>query len=165
MHQLTKRIHLLLIVICGLNSGLGCGKTEQIKQAVGMAAESSEAIVRIRKIPMRILLSAGAAAVHVIVEELTGLGIDHEELRKLVTQDTQIGEGLPPGDIATLMLVQKSTNDVRYWRLTDNVKTISLRTQQGNGLELKVLNETPLRIELWLDSEAKEIDVEVEMKN
>ena len=64
-----------------------------------------------------------------------------------------------------LLLLTKKTNDVKYWELTDKVKMIRLKHQNPGAIELKVINEKPLRVELWIDGNTKEIDATVELKD
>ena len=62
------------------------------------------------------------------------------------------------------MLVNKQSNDILYWGLKERVKMIRLRHETPSAIELKVINETPLRIELWIEGKVDGIEMEVEMK-
>ena len=40
---------------------------------------------------------------------------------------------------------------------------IRLRHEQPGGIELKVINEQPLRIELWIDGNIEDVEITIEM--
>jgi hypothetical protein len=63
------------------------------------------------------------------------------------------------------MVVNKKTNAIRYWQLTNNVKSISLKHERPGAIELKVVNESPLRVELWMEGDVQAIDINIELKN
>ncbi len=69
--------------------------------------------------------------------------------------------GTPPGDVPVLMVISKASNDVLYWQLADEIASVRVLANQP-GVEVKVSNGRPLRIELWVDAEVENVDVEVE---
>jgi len=120
--------------------------------------------VKIKSVPLKIVMAAGTAALQVALEEFAGVQIDSKDLLKQVSGDDVIA-GVPPTDAPVLMVISKKTNDMMYWRLTDKVKAIRLKDDKPGAIELRVLNETPLRIELWIEGDIKEVKIEAEMKD
>jgi hypothetical protein len=70
--------------------------------------------------------------------------------------------GLPPTDVPVLMVISKQNNDMLFWQLSEEVQTVRLRADNPGGIEMKVSNESPLRIELWVDAGIETVDVTVE---
>jgi len=70
--------------------------------------------------------------------------------------------GLPPTDLPVLMVISKQNNETLFWQLSDDVQSVRLRAEDAGGVEMKVHNGTPLRIELWVDESIEAIDVVVE---
>lgn len=157
---LSRRVCFLCCLLSFLPTLMGC---EKISQMFG-SPSNKQAFVKIKSIPIKIAFAVGSATLDVLVQEISGMGIDAKDLLKQIVTEQDIGIGLPPGNIATLMLVHKKTNEVRYWKLSNNVKKISLKSRDAGDVTLKVINESPLRIEMWLDSDSKEVEVTVEMK-
>jgi hypothetical protein len=111
------------------------------------------------------IFAAGQAAVQVAADELKdSLGLD----LKAILGFAFVGEvqnGLPPGDIPVLMVVHKKTNQTQFWQLTDKVKSIRLKSENPGPIELRVVNEIPLRVELWLEADTPpDIEVIIEFK-
>jgi hypothetical protein len=123
----------------------------------------SAATVIITSVPLKITIAAGVATLEVIIEEFSGVRIDIKGLLDQIVVD-EVETGVPPTDEPVLMLVSKETNDIFYWELTDKVKMVRLRHEQPGAIELKVINESPLRIELWIDGDIEAVDITVEMK-
>lgn len=140
----------------------GCQTVGELGSKVGIGGDSPP-VVRIKYVAVKMIFAAGQAALQVALDELSGaVGVDPISVRNLVVAG-DIQNGLPPGDIAVLMVVHKKTNQVQYWRLTKNVKMIRLKSSNPGPIELKVVNENPLRVELWLEGDAPEVDVVVEL--
>ena len=140
---------IIVIMVC-----VGC--------SVPLPGGNTAATVTIKSIPLRIAMAAGSAALQVAIEEFAGVEIDVKELVQQVALE-DVGTGVPPNDIPVLMVVNKETNDILYWKLTDKVKMIRLRHEQPGGIELKVINEQPLRIELWIDGNIEDVEITIEM--
>lgn len=120
--------------------------------------------VKIKSVPLKIAVAAGSAVLQVALEEFAGVQIDSKDLLRQVAGDDVV-IGIPPTDVPVLMVISKKTNDMLYWKLTDKVKAIRLKDDKPGAIELRVLNETPLRIELWIEGDIKEIKINVEMKD
>lgn len=118
--------------------------------------------VRIKSVPLKIVIAASGSAIQVAAEEYLGLQIDVNDLLRQVA-GVEVSTGVPPTDIPVLMVVNKQSNDILYWKLTENVKMLRLKHNSPGKIELKVINEEPLRIELWIDGDTKEIEVTVEL--
>lgn len=132
---------------------------------VPLPGNNSAATIKIQSIPLKIALAAGGAVLQVAIEEFAGIRIDANDLLDEVASDADVTRGIPPADDEPiLMIVNKQTNDILYWKLTNKVKMIRLRHEDAGGIELKVMNETPLRIELWMDAGIEEVKIEVEMQ-
>jgi hypothetical protein len=71
--------------------------------------------------------------------------------------------GLPSAKAPVLMVISKATNEMLYWEISDAVKAISLSADQSAGVEMKVINEDPLRIEVWVDSGVEDVVVTVDV--
>jgi hypothetical protein len=124
---------------------------------------NSGATVKITSIPLKIIVAASGTALQVAIEEFAGVRIDVKDLLEQVLVE-DVKNGIPPTDVPVLMIVDKMTNDILYWKLTDKVKMIRLRQEQPSAIELKVINESPLRIELWIEGGTEEVSVTVEMR-
>lgn len=145
-----------LLVLCVSISGCGA-------LPFGLGGDDEGIKVRIKSVPLKIVLAAGNAALQIAAEEYLGVQIDVNDLLRQVA-GVDIGTGVPPTDIPVLMVVDKKTNDILYWRLTENVKMIRLKHDMPGEIELKVMNESPLRIELWIAGDVENIDVTVELR-
>ena len=95
-------------------------------------------------------------------EEYLGMSIDTKALLALITP-SEAKIGIPSDDNPVLILINKNTNEIKYWLLTEQVKMISLKHDNPGPIEFKVINEHPLRIELWISGDLKELDVTVTM--
>jgi len=62
------------------------------------------------------------------------------------------------------MVANKKTNEVRYWKHTENVRMIRVRQDEAGGTERNLRSETPLRVELWLNLD-REVIVDTEFKD
>jgi hypothetical protein len=120
--------------------------------------------VKIGSLPVRIAFAAGGATLEVLAEEFTGVKIDAKDLLSQIFPTIAPANGSPSGNNPVLMVVNKKTNDIMYWQLTNNVKMISLKHNSPGAIELKVVNESPLRVELWMEGDIKAIDVDIELK-
>ncbi len=71
--------------------------------------------------------------------------------------------GAAPGNVPSLTIVQtgKRRNLVHY-ELTTRVKKITVRAKNAEEVELRVANERPYRVELWLQSD-NEVTLDVEI--
>lgn len=120
--------------------------------------------VRVQSVPVKIALAAGSAALQVASEEYFGMRLDAFDLLSKVA-NVNVEVGIPPTDEPVLMVVNKETNDILYWRLTEDVRSIRLKHDNPGEIEMKVLNESPLRVELWISGEVDQIDAVVEFRN
>lgn len=125
--------------------------------------------VRVTSVPVKIVFAATSAAVEVAAQEYLGMNVDVPDLLQQVfgvetgsRVDARVG--LPPAGSPVLMVVNKSTNDVLYWTLTDEVRAIRLRHDAPGEIELKVVNDDPLRVELWIGGDVEAIDAVIEFK-
>ena len=132
--------------------------------ALSACGNGGSAVVRLNAIPMRIIFKAGVAVVEIAIEEIAGTKIDVADLMAQIFKSATPEKGLPPKDTPVLMVVDKKTNNVMYWQLTSNVKAIRLKHNEPGVIELKVLNEKPLRIELWIEGNIQTLEVVVEMQ-
>lgn len=120
--------------------------------------------VRVQSVPVKIALAAGSAALQVASEEYFGMRLDvFDLLARVASVDVQVG--IPPTDEPVLMIVNKQTNDILYWRLTKDVASIRLRHANPGAVELKVVNESPLRVELWVDGDIETVDAVIDFRN
>ena len=151
------------ILLCAF-AAVGCGGNGSIPGASSILGSGNSPIkIKVKSVPFKILFAAGKATLQVLQQEV-GLGIDISEALKLVVID-DLKDGLPPGDMASLLVANSKTHDTHYWQLTPNVKMIRLSHPDAGGIDLKVRNETPLRIELWIDGSLSELNVIVELKD
>lgn len=157
-----SRVMVLCILVSVLILSTGCSKVEQLSQGIGINSSSNPS-VKIQAVALKMIFAAGQAALQVGVEEFTGIEVDPKSLLGLIVNG-DVQSGLPPSDISVLMVIHKKTNQVQHWELTDQVKMIRLKHNDPGSIELKVLNEQPLRVELWLEGDISELDVVVEMK-
>lgn len=107
---------------------------------------------KIQRIAIKVAWSAGSTLVDAIIEEATATKFDPQSLLGTAVVGTE-HTGLAPSDKAALMLVNKKTNEVKWYELTDHVKNVKLRNENPGKIELKVITEKPLRVELWFESD------------
>lgn len=157
---LQCRSHLLLICLflATVAASTGCGFSQPWSLGKNVVTVPVKAVV------LKIAFAAGSAALQVAVEEFDGVKFDAKELLRQIIASEEPTLGTPPADTPVIMLVNKQSNDILYWQLTEQVKMIRLRHETPGAIELKVINETPLRIELWIEGKVDGIEVEVEMK-
>ena len=110
------------------------------------------------------LLAAGNSAIEVATEEYFGSRVD---LSAMIEKNTgiQIGPKANPADVPSLIVINKQTNEAQTWTLGDNVKSIHLNPESAKSIELRVVNESPLRIEVWVDGTVQQIDATVDYTN
>ena len=156
------RVGVLSVLLSVLIFSTGCGTVQQLGKGVGIASNSVPS-VKFKAVALKMLFAAGQAVLQVGVEEFTGVEIDAKSLLELIIEG-DVQSGLPPSDVSVLMVIHKKNNQAQYWKLTDQVKMIRLKHDDPGAIELKVLNEEPLRVELWLEGDISELDVVVEMK-
>ena len=145
---------LTLMVVCSVVlSACGSG-----------SSNGGAAVLRLQSVPIRIVFRTGIAAVEIAIEEIAGTKIDVEGLLAQIFKSAKPENGLAPKDTAVLMVVNKTTNNVVYWQLTNNVKMIRLKHNDPGAIELKIINEKPLRIELWMNGDIKTLEVIAEMQ-
>ena len=150
----VRRFLLLITTILAFTSLTGCSPLGQ-----------KDVRVKIGSLPVRIVLAASGATLEVLAEEFTGVKIDAKDLLSQIFPSLTPANGAPSGNNAVLMVVNKKTNDIMYWQLTDKVKTISLKHNSPGAIELKIVNESPLRVELWMEGDIKSIDVDIQLKD
>ena len=124
----------------------------------------SPVMVRVNSITLKIGLAVGSAIVKVAVEEFVGFEIDTDDLLKQIIVG-KISKGTLSEKVPSLIVINKKSNDILSWKLTKEVKTIRLKSKNPGEIELKVINEDPLRIELWVGADLKEVEVTVELKD
>lgn len=122
------------------------------------------AMVPLNAVVLRIVIRSGVAVVQIVLEETSGIKVDIQSILDAII-DEGVKKGVPPTDERILMVVTKQTNDIFYWKLTKKVKMIRLRHDNPGKIELKVQNESPLRIELWIENSIEEFEIEVEMQD
>lgn len=132
------------------------------KSSPAKATPTHSPMVKISSVALKILLVGGSEALRIASETYLGVSFDSKALLALIAP-SDAEAGLPPSDRPVLMLVNKNTNAIKYWELTDKVKMIRLKHQSPGPIELKVLNQKPLRIELWIEGDLKELDATVEL--
>lgn len=121
--------------------------------------------VKITSVPLKIALVAGGAALQVAAEEFAGVRIDSRDLLSQIVEFEDAESGWPAReDTPVIMVINKATNDVLYWQLSASVQSIRLRHETPGTVELKVTNDSPLRVELWIDGAVEELQVDVELR-
>jgi hypothetical protein len=151
----VRRFLLLVLIILGFISLVGCSNP----------LGQPDVRVKISSLPIRIVLAASGATVEVLAEEFIGVKIDSKDLLSQIFPAIAPTNGAPSGNNPVLMIVNKKTNDIMYWQLTDKVKTVSLKHASPGAIELKIVNESPLRVELWIEGDIKSIDVDIQLKD
>lgn len=154
----SSRLFLIFLLLATVGANSGCGFSLPWSSGRGVVTVPIKAVV------LKIAFAAGSAALEVAVEEFAGVKFDAKELLRQIIEIEEPTLGTPPADTPVIMLVNKQSNDILYWQLTEQVKMIRLRHDTPGAIELKVINETPLRIELWIEGKVDGIEVEVEMK-
>ncbi len=126
----------------------------------------SPVMIPVSSIPLKIALAAGPPIIDVAVKELFGVSINTDDLvRQIIVGGVRgISEDFPSNDAPILILIDKGSNNIRYWKLTDRVHKITLRTQNPEEVVLNVINEIPLRIELWVSGNIKDVEIKVDFK-
>lgn len=112
-------------------------------------------------VPVKMLLAAGNSAIEVASQEYLGTPVNVSGMIKRTT-GIQVGPEATPAEVASLMVINKLTNETEAWQLSDNVKSIRLDPKAAKSIELRVVNESPLRIEVWVDGTEQQIDAVVD---
>lgn len=152
-----QSIHHRLLLIIALISIITTGCSSPLSQ--------KDVRVRISSLPIRIAFAIGGATLEVLTEEFAGVKIDSKNLLSQIFPTLDATTGAPSGNNPVLLVVNKKTNDIMYWQLTNNVKMIRLKHTSPGAIELKVVNESPLRIELWIEGNIQSIDVDIDLKD
>lgn len=152
--MLAARCHLLIASALILTILTGCSSP----------LSSPDVRIKIGSLPVRIAFAAGGATLEVLAEEFTGVKIDTNDLLSQIFPSLDPSNGTPSGNNPVLMVVSKKTNDIMYWQITKSVKMIRLKHDRPGAIELKVVNDSPLRIELWVEGDIKSIDIDIELK-
>ena len=158
LHCSRRRLLPICLLLLTAGTVVGCGFK------LPWSAGQRTVTVPIQAVVLKIAFAAGSAALQVAVEEFAGVKFDAKELLRQIVEIEEPTLGTPPGDTPVIMLVNKQSNDILYWQLTEQVKMIRLRHETPGAIELKVINETPLRVELWIEGKVDGIEVEVEMR-
>lgn len=158
-----------------------------------LPAGDSSAFVKIKSISLKLSTAGADVGLQVDFQQAAGLGIEVKDLLHHVVSD-EVQSGLPSGNEPVLVVFNARTHAVNYWKLTDKVKMIRLKkkashvakaeesdeiyqdafdpkikmvstnVEESNEFEIKVMNEKPLRVELWIDVPSTDIEIVVEMK-
>ena len=165
-HFLRRPRAALLALLAAALPAAGCAMPS-LPALPSLGAEGVR--VRVTSVPVKIVFAATSAAVEVAAEEYLGINVDVPDLLGQVfgvetgsRVDAQVG--LPPARDPVLMVVNKGTNDVLFWTLTDEVRAIRLKHDAPGEIELKVVNDDPLRVELWIGGDVEAIDAVIEFK-
>jgi hypothetical protein len=152
------RLALSLVLVVWL---AGCSSLP----ALPTFSEDEGVRVKITSVPLKIVLAAGGAALEVAAEEFVGVRIDSKDLLRQIIVFEDAESGLPAReDTPVIMVINKNTNDVLYWQLSESVQAIRLRHETPGSIELKVANEAPLRVELWISGNVEELAVDVDLR-
>jgi hypothetical protein len=153
MHTVSLLLALMMVVVVMA----GCSAP---LQAVGNFA-GRVADVQLTSVPVKMLLAASNSAIEVASEEYFGTRVD---LSSMIERSTgiDIGPNATPAEVASLMVINKLTNETQAWTLSDDVKSIRLDPKAAESIELRIVNESPLRIEVWVDGTEQQVDAIVD---
>lgn len=146
-----------LVLVVAVLVTAGCASPMEM---VGTMAKQVTG-AQLASVPVRMLLAAGNSAIEVATEEYFGTPVD---LSGMIERSTgiEIGPKANPADVASLMVINKLTNETQAWTLSENVKSIRLDPEAAQSIEIRVVNESPLRIEVWVDGSVQQIDAIVD---
>jgi hypothetical protein len=170
MRHLSRRARAALVVLpaalAAMLAAAGCAMPS-LPAMPGLGADGVR--VRVTSVPVKIVFAATSAAVEVAADEYLGMTLDMPDLLKQIfgvesgsRADARVG--VPPAEAPVLMVVNEHTNDVLYWTLADEVKAIRLKHNAPGEIELKVVNDDPLRVELWIGGDVEAIDAVIEFR-
>ena len=163
MKNIIRSVFIIFVVIFSIFLNTGCIPFKKIFRGKSLV-KVTPVMVRVNSITLKIGLAVGSAVIKVAVEEFTGVEIDTEDLLKQIIVG-KISKGIPEENVPTLVVINKKSNDILHWKLTKQVKIIRLKSKNPGEIDLKVINQDPLRIELWVGADLKDIEVTVELKN
>jgi hypothetical protein len=117
----------------------------------------------VRKFGAVVNINSGAGALRVVGEICAN--IDCVKLLEAAFGSDKAKKGLPTGDGAVFTIIDKSKNSSMHWDLKKNVAAIEVeqRASDITPIVLKIINDDPLRIELWT-SNSDEFTVNVTFK-
>lgn len=155
--RLSKAGIVTIVLLVAVVVTAGC--TSPMEMMGAMAKQVTG--VQLSSVPVRMMLAAGNSAIEVATEAYFGAPVD---LSGLIERSTgiEIGPKASPADVASLIVINKLTNETQAWTLGENVKSIRLDPKSAESIELRVVNESPLRIEVWVDGEVQQIDAIVD---
>lgn len=157
--KLTKQLlhsFIIILILCNPILITGCIGRKGIKPGT----------VQIQSIPLKIVLASTGAAINVVIEEFSGIKIDTTKLLEQIFIG-KVSEEIPSKDVPVLKIINKKTNKIYYWELSENVEQIDLsyKYQQPGEITLRVKNKEPLHIELWIDDDIESIKLDVKFKD
>ena len=165
MKQISRSFFIFFIVsnIFLLNSCFGAIKKLFNRSS---SVSISPVMIPVSSITLKIVLAAGPPIIDVAVKELFGVSINTDDLvRQIIVGGVRgVSEDFPSDDTPILILIDKGSNNIRYWKLTNRVHKITLRSQNPEEVVLNVINEKPLRIELWVSGNVKDVEIKVDFK-
>jgi hypothetical protein len=124
----------------------------------------SNPVVAIKNIPLKVVVETGRATLRLVLQETRNLGIDPERiLAAALVSGANAVMGTPARNIPVLMIVNTYDQTIQYWELTEDVEEIEVRNLRPEEVKLNVINNNPLRVELWLKTE-NEILIDVRLK-
>ncbi|MDA8085394.1 MAG: hypothetical protein M0Z75_01720 [Nitrospiraceae bacterium] len=164
----TEKIFVAVLIVIFIVSLTGCKKAEtETKNFVNkyVTKDTVQTTVKVTSVALEILQIGTQAYIEANNSPYAGIALSATALMKLITPKDAAAAGMPPNNVPVLVLINKKTDDIKYWELTDRVKMIRIKDNNPGSIDLKILNQKPLRIELWVNSNIKEIDATVEFKN
>lgn len=137
----------------------GCGvQVPSIDFKGGKKAKPSDFV---KRVPLILHLGGLVATVEVDLREVAHMVLDAKRILDmvLVSPDGSKTTGSGP----RLTVYNKHSNQVTYFQLEDSVKEVRLSSKDTRGVTLILKNQTPLEVELWVDT-PEDIKLEVEFK-
>jgi hypothetical protein len=113
--------------------------------------KSSGPYVRVQSLSATVGWASSKPSLASLAKGGTGFQVKEDDLLRLVTEVKHPPAGYGPSGTATLVVINKQTNETNFWTLTDNVKAIRLASEVQSGVQLKTVGQVPLRLELWCD--------------
>lgn len=106
------------------------------------------------RITCRLTCAKGTVSLDIPVYEDNPVVYDNSNVFLPYLVDGAAQEGVAPGSNPSLTVITHGKKKaLRFYQLTGRVKKVSARFKKVEEGELRVMNESPYKIELWLNSD------------
>lgn len=155
-----RRVVLMCLIVFAVTAA-GCGGGSGSAKSAHTPNKPPRVVIK--RVPCKIKFGPLAAALEVDLSEVRNLALDAKQLYDEIVNG-EPSTVPPPSESPVVMVVNKKRNKFTYFTLTPNVKELRLRTANSSEVELNIMNQEPLRVELWVSTD-QPIEIDIEFKD